>query len=275
MNVMWSFDNEHAQEYVRVRQDFIREFLESVRSQVTLETAIDVGCGVGYMSKFLSDLGLLVVAIEGREENTLEARRRYPEITFLTRNVEDPSLSEFGVFDLTLCVGLLYHLENPFRAIRNLYSLTGKLVIVESMCTPGKDPEMILLDEGRENNQGLSYVAFYPTEICLITMLERAGFPFVYRFRRAPEDEQFKSTLMRKRWRTILAASKVELKTESLVPAAELEKRRYTAPNPWGTVLSNSRNFCYAKILSAKNRLVRIMGSAREVPGPGRPDGNG
>jgi hypothetical protein len=189
--------------------------------------------------------------------------------------VEDPALSELGVFDLTLCVGLLYHLENPFRAIRNLHSLTRKLVIVESICTPGNDPEMILLDEGRENNQGLSYVAFYPTEPCLIKMLDRAGFPFVYRFQRAPKDEQFKSTLMRKRSRTILAASKVELKTESLVLAAELEKWRYTAPNPWGTVLSNSRSYCYAKILSAKNRLVRMMASAHETPGPGRFGGNG
>jgi hypothetical protein len=41
--------------------------------------------------------------------------------------VEDLSLRDIGTVDLVLSVGLLYHLENPFRAIRNFHALTGKL----------------------------------------------------------------------------------------------------------------------------------------------------
>ncbi len=265
---MTSFDNETARAYVSVRQDFIAEFLDAIRGQVPLKSAIDLGCGVGYFSQFLSERGLQVLAVDGREENTNEAQRRYPGISFLTRNVEDPGLSDLGVFDLALCVGLLYHLENPFRAIRNLHALAGKVLIAESICTPGKEARLLLLVEGQENNQGLNYVAFYPTETCLIKMFGIAGFPFVYRFRRLPPDRQFADTLLQKRSRTFLVASKVELAAENLIPAIEPFQRFL---NPWNTVLSGSRDFCYRKMASARNRLARMIGPFRRAETSGRP----
>jgi SAM-dependent methyltransferase len=258
----WSFDSELTRNYTRVRQDFISELLDAIRGQVSLESAIDVGCGVGYFSEFLSDRGFQVVAVDGREENAKEGQRRYPGIRFLTRNAEDPALSDIGVFDLVLCVGLLYHLENPLLAIRNLHALTGKILIVESMCTPGTDPALLLLDEGQEDNQGLNRVAFYPTESCLIKMLSRACFPFVYRFRRLPPDRQFGNTLLRKRSRTFLVASKVVLTAANLVPARELSKWLYVGLNPWSTTLSRSRDFFASKIASLRARIVRVLGSS-------------
>ena len=43
-------------------------------------------------------------------------------------NVEDPQVRELGASDLVLCPGLLYHLENPFQAIRNLHALTARIL---------------------------------------------------------------------------------------------------------------------------------------------------
>src|SRR5713101_2373991 len=200
----WLFDSEFTQNYTHVRQAFISEFLDAIGGTVPLKSAIDVGCGVGYFSKFLCERGLQVMGVDGRDENAKEGRRRHPEIKFQTKDVEDPSFAEFGLFDLVLCVGLLYHLENPFRAIRNLHALTGKVLIVESMCVPGPEPELLLLEEGKGHDQGLNYVAFYPTEACLVKMLYRAGFPFVYGFDRLPPDVQFRTTVSRKQSRIFL-----------------------------------------------------------------------
>jgi SAM-dependent methyltransferase len=213
----WSFDSEFTQSYTRVRQAFIAEFLDAIRGQVPLQSAVDVGCGIGYFSKFLLDRGLDVIAIDGRDENTKEGRRRYPEVSFLTRNVEDPALPGLGVFDLVLCVGLLYHLENPFQAIRNLHALAGKVLIIESMCAPGTEPSLELLDEYLVENQGLNYVALYPTEACLVKMLYRAGFPSVYGFTELPDDKAFQASPSRKKERTMLVASKNRLDAKGLV----------------------------------------------------------
>ena len=200
--------------------------------------------------------GLRVVAVDGREENADEGRRRHPEVTFLARDVEDPALPAIGKFDLTLCVGLLYHLENPFRAIRNLYALTGKLLIVESMCVPGNDPSLALLDEDPEDNQGLNYIAFYPTESCLVKMLYRAGFPFVYSFKKLPPDDQFIDTLSAKRSRTFLAASQTELSSPNLMVAKEPARWATRVPSPWTATPSRARHYLQAKLASLKHRFV-------------------
>jgi len=60
-----------------------------------------------------------------------EARRRFPHIPFEQADVEERAILELGKFDLVLCFGLLYHLENPLLAIRNLRGLTEKCLLVK------------------------------------------------------------------------------------------------------------------------------------------------
>ena len=57
------FDAPSARELTRARQDFIHSSLAEIRTPAALQGALDVGCGVGYLSKFLYDLGFEVVAI--------------------------------------------------------------------------------------------------------------------------------------------------------------------------------------------------------------------
>jgi SAM-dependent methyltransferase len=255
----WSFDGDLTRDYTKVRQAFASEFLGHVRQQTELSTALDVGCGVGYFSKFLSDLGFEVVAVDGRDENAAEAKRRYPEITFLTKDVEDRSLPEVGNFDFVLSVGLLYHLENPFRAIRNFHSVTRKVLLVESMCIPGSVTSLQLLDEGHGDNQGLNYVAFYPTESCLVKMLYRAGFPFVYRFEKLPDEGQFHTTLWRKRSRTFLAASTTALRAPNLVLAEEPSYSSIGLSSPWATKMARRRDLWTRRLSQLRVSATRLV----------------
>jgi SAM-dependent methyltransferase len=267
----WTFDSEFTRGYTRVRQDFTAELLDALRKETEISSALDVGCGVGYFSKFLSDMGLAVTAIDGREENTVEAKRRYPEVTFVTRNVEESALSEIGTFDFVLCVGLLYHLENPFRAIRNLHSVTGKLLLVESMCIPGRAAGMALLDEDRAHDQGLNYVAFYPSEPCLIKMLHRAGFPFVYQFKHLPTDAQFCTTVWRRRSRTFLAASLVPLTIGNLAIATERSYPVQGHSDHWSTHASRVRDFWKKHLVQIRTLAARwVMPTLRNGSRHGR-----
>lgn len=236
------FDNRGTQEFTKARQLFLAGFLERVRQQVSLSSAVDIGCGVGDFSKLLSELGFRVVGVDGRGENIAEAKKRYPGINFVTGNAEDLVTSQMGSFDLVLCFGLLYHLENPFRAIRNLRSLTGQVLLIESMCAPTKRPTMELLDESVAENQGLRYVAFYPSESCLAKMLYRSGFPFVYSFSQLPSHELYNSTIWKKRRRTVLAASTSELRAPNLVFVNEPFQWATSESELWGTRLSRFRD---------------------------------
>jgi SAM-dependent methyltransferase len=211
-----AFDLPHAQEFTRVRQTAIAEFVRALRERLELSSALDVGCGVGYFSKSLTELGFRVLAVDGREENTIEAKRRHPEIDFLTFDVEELSSKDVGTFDFVLCVGLLYHLENPFRALRNLYGLTGKVLLLESTVVPGDTPVLHLTDELQTENQGLNYVSFHATESCLVKLLFKAGFPFVYGFKKLPDYVLFQNSPIRQRERTMLVATKQPLAVPQL-----------------------------------------------------------
>ena len=245
MNAPRIFDAKHYESYNTAREAVVRNTLSDISRQVTLRTGLDVGCGLGYFSSLLNSLGLHVTGVDGRQENVKEAARRIPHVSFHTGNIEDPRLPDMGRFDLVLCLGLLYHLENPFLAIRSLHSLTDKILFVESMCAPGTDPSMQLLDEFHAEDQGLNYVAFYPTESCLVKMLYRAGFPFVFALTTPPDHTDFHATKGRRKARTMLVASNSQLDTARLALLQELNRPWdiWSIPaKPWRLQLSRLAN---------------------------------
>jgi SAM-dependent methyltransferase len=221
LNTPRVFDQKQYENLNFRRAAALTRLLGELKDKLRLRTAIDVGCGLGYFSKLLGDLGLDVTGVDGRPENVEEARRRVPHARFQIMNVEDPSVCGLGPFDLVLCLGLLYHLENPFLAIRNMQKLAPDLLIVESVIFPGAEPVMGLVDEGHAEDQGLNYVAFYPTEACLIKMIYRSGIRHVYRVTEMPDHPDFCPPQNERRVRTMLAASAEFLHSPLLERAAE------------------------------------------------------
>ncbi len=214
------FDQPHATRYVEARQATLQKFLPDLKEALSLRTAVDVGCGAGYFSTFLCEMGFQVVALDARQENIEEAARRHPGIEFHTVDLEDSAIQKLGRFDLVFCFGLLYHLENPLRAFRHLFALTNQLLLLESMAIPGERPILYLHDEPPLEDQSLHSVGCCPTEACLVKMAYHVGFPYVYRLTRLPDHEEFQATWGRKRRRTMLAAAKAPL-THPLLALAQ------------------------------------------------------
>lgn len=245
------FDQPHATRFVSARQAYLRKHLPELKEALSLKTALDVGCGVGHFSQFLKELGFEVTALDGREENIEEARRRHPGIQFHPVNVEDSRIREIGSFDLVLCFGLLYHLENPFGAIRNIARMTERLLLIESICLPEEEPFLYLRDEIDQEDQALRAIACYPSEGALIKMCYRAGFRFVYHPSTFPDHEDFCASLSRKRLRTMLAAARIPLDGFPFVPVREPD----SVEDPWINVagkvqagVSKFRNVVHKKI---------------------------
>jgi FkbM family methyltransferase len=205
------FDQRHYQKLIRAREETIRNVLRRVSPFLGLHTALDAGAGVGFFSQTLIDCGLNVCGFDGRAENVAEARRRFPHIPFEQADLQDRRILELGKFDLVLCFGLLYHLENPLLAIRNLRTLSEKCLLLESMCVPDDKPSMLLREEPRAVDQSLTDIAYYPSEDSLIKMLYRAGFPLVYRLTPLPDHDDFRDTREHRRKRTVLFASAVPI----------------------------------------------------------------
>ncbi len=202
-----AFDTRRYLDLIRTRRATIRRVVRALKPALGLRNAVDAGCGVGFFAQTLTDLGLETRGFDGRLENVVEARKRFPKIAFEQGDIESAEIAALGRFDLVLCFGLLYHLESPMRAIRHLGALTGKGLLIESMCVPGDEARMMLREEPLQHDQSLTDMAFYPSEPCLVKMLYRAGFAYVYRVRPLPEHDDFRETGDHARRRTILFAS--------------------------------------------------------------------
>src|SRR5215472_1568540 len=129
-------DRKEYRALIEAREQTLRRIVKRLKPALGLSTAVDAGCGVGFFSQTLAECGLSTCGFDARAENVEEARKRFPGIPFEQADVEAREISHLGRFDLTLCFGLLYHLENPLQAIRNLGVITEKCLVLESMCVP-------------------------------------------------------------------------------------------------------------------------------------------
>ncbi len=239
MSKEWVFDADFTTRLTEARIEHLKSYLPDLIGELDLHTALDAGCGIGHFSKFLSREGLKVTGVDGRSENVQEAGRRYPDVDFKVVNVESDMFLPNCSFDLVLCCGLLYHLENPFKAVRNLSAAAGKIMIVESMVVPSKRPLMAMIDENQSEDQGLRYEAFIPSQPALVKMLYSSGFSRVYFPVSEPRHSDFRESFKHHRRRTVLVASKADLSLPMLkpIPTSSTVKGYEYWRRPWTAIV--------------------------------------
>lgn len=91
---------------------------------------IDLGSLEGGLAFELAREGWDVTGIEGRESNYEKADliRSYfalDNLRFELRDVKTLDPAQDGMFDVVVCCGLLYHLDNPFAFLETLAALTA------------------------------------------------------------------------------------------------------------------------------------------------------
>jgi tRNA (mo5U34)-methyltransferase len=106
-------------------------------------TAIDLACSEGWFAHRLLDWGAHVVTgVDIRDENIRRAelvRDRLgidaARLRLRAGDVFALDTAELGTHDVVLCLGLVYHVENPVGALRVARALTRGVCIVESQLT--------------------------------------------------------------------------------------------------------------------------------------------
>lgn len=85
--------------------------IDLIRARTPLEglRVLDLACRTGVFTAGLAAEGADVLGIEGRGGNLAHASEGRG-ITYLHEDVRDLSVAEHGSHDVTLCLGILYHL---------------------------------------------------------------------------------------------------------------------------------------------------------------------
>lgn len=152
---------------------------------------LDVGAGIGKLARFFVERGCRVVCVEGRAENVAVIRERYSDVEAIVGDVQTDALKSHGTFDVVFCYGLLYHTENPLATLRNLASVCGDLMLIETIVCDFERPVAALDDESAGTwNQSLSPLAMRPSPAWVTMALSRLGF-HVYMPRTVPDYEDY------------------------------------------------------------------------------------
>lgn len=107
-------------------------------------SALDLASHQGWFSTKLAQAGFTNVAgFDARSEHVADAQLvsealGLAHVRFKTSDVHALTPEAAGVHDLVLCLGLIYHLENPVGALRVARSLCRNLCLIETQIAPGQ-----------------------------------------------------------------------------------------------------------------------------------------
>lgn len=163
---------------------------------------LDIGCHEGFYSFAMARQGVRhVLAVDARAENLKRAQfvaeaMDIHNVEFREGRVETLAQDLGRTFELTLFLGLLYHVEDPMRCLRQVAGVTKELCVIETQVidevegfaewgsrewTRPYQGVIAVIDESGEfdaNNRetGASPMATCPSPKALRFMLKQAGF---------------------------------------------------------------------------------------------------
>jgi len=162
---------------------------------------LDVGCHQGFYSIAMARKGWHVTGMDAREESLRSARfaaeaSGISDIRFHRGRVETLYRNEGRTYDLTLFLGVLYHLEDPMLCLRQVAAVTREMCVIETQVVEEVEGFaewgsrewtrpyrgiLALIDESGEfqagnRETGVTPMATCPSPKALLFMCRQAGF---------------------------------------------------------------------------------------------------
>ncbi|HZI86381.1 MAG TPA: DUF1698 domain-containing protein [Pyrinomonadaceae bacterium] len=105
------------------------------------KSLLDVGCNAGFYCFEAKRRGVArVLGVDGQRQHIRQAlfvrKVLGLEVEFRRMNVYELDQRSVGQFDITLALGLIYHLKHLVLALENLYKVTRELLIIETAIMP-------------------------------------------------------------------------------------------------------------------------------------------
>lgn len=128
---------------------------------------LDLACLEGIYGLEMALQGATVVAIEGREANLVKAKfvqevLDLANIEFWQADVRHLSVEQYGKFDAVICVGILYHLDQPdlFEFLSQIAAVTQGIAIIDTQMAPRPETKITY---GGQDYWGRVYLEHEPS----------------------------------------------------------------------------------------------------------------
>ena len=177
---------------------------------LTGKSVLDVGCNAGFYAFEAKRRGAArVLGVDGQRQHVRQAllvrRALGLDVEFRRMNVYELNRRTVGEFDVTLALGLIYHLKHLVLALENLYEVTRELLVIETAIMPPRrtpksfthplgEAEMLLhplaLVENPPEAKEQVFNWFLPSVGALSALLRNVGFKEVEIVEVKNEDER-------------------------------------------------------------------------------------
>jgi Methyltransferase domain len=151
-------------------------------------SSVDIGCNDGYFTFEAEKCGLKkCVGLELRPESVQRANLikdfyEKKNIEFRNQNIEEVIASK-ETFDITLFLGLLYHITSPVDVLSQVSSITENTMIILTFITADDTSSLRLIREDANlPGSGAKDLITRPSEKAVVDMLDFAGFNEVARY---------------------------------------------------------------------------------------------
>jgi len=141
--------------------------------------------GINIAGEFIKQNGKtgFLEAREKLKSNVIDVEGELDELLEITVPMNDKVprpgyaiLREKKPFDLVLCLGILYHVKDPYKLIRDLYEITNKMLILETHIDVNDAPFPVMrFYPNAEVNKDEGTI-WGPNMLCVYEMLRKAGF---------------------------------------------------------------------------------------------------
>lgn len=182
-------DSFHSHAYLLHNQRR-QEHLASLGLPIAGASVLEVAGGIGDHTSFFLDRGCIVVSTEGRPENLVILRQRYPSLDVRQLDLDNPV--DLGQsFDIVYCYGTLYHLQRPAEALTFMAACCRNMLLLETCVSYGDHRAIGLVDEApTDPTQSIFGRGCRPTRPWIHRQL-RQLFEHVYIPRTQPNHEEF------------------------------------------------------------------------------------
>jgi Methyltransferase domain len=169
------FENHYAVWRSRRLQTIIEEYPPRFFAGKTL---LEPGAGFGDIGAYFGALGAKVTCLEGRAKNVAGIRRRYPFIT-AARHDLNHGLPGGEQYDIVVHLGVLYHLANPEKSLREACQRCTHLIL-ETEVADSEDPNFVrqTTEAAFMYDQALDGVGSRPSPANVERVLREEGFAF-------------------------------------------------------------------------------------------------
>ena len=194
----------------------VRRVLQAVSDHVGLSgrafselRLLDLACAHGQYALEFARRGATALGIEGRKAwvdhaNLTRESSGFERLSFVQDDVRNLSRSKYGEFDIVLCLGLLYHLDQPdcFDMLKKIEEVCTGFAVIDTQIAISQSPQVDVSWLGRsyrgwryrehsedatpyqkEQMMGASLdneFAFWLTRSSLLNALRHVGFTSVY-----------------------------------------------------------------------------------------------